>query len=112
MHLRMPRAGPSVYLDLCVLNMTAKKTAVGKRAIPRVTFNDKNNFKILLQCTFSELNKTGKYLATVPFRLPSLEINLPKTIMIMRHIVYSSQQDIPATWKISGGKVSQGMGSN
>ena len=94
-----------MYLDLCVLNMTAKKTAVGKRAIPRVTFNDKNNFKILLQCTFSELNKLGKYLASVQFRLPSLEKNLPKKIM-------KSQQDILGTWKISGGKVSQGMGSN
>ena len=112
MHLHMRRVEPSVYLDLCVLNMTAQKTAVGKRAILRVTFNAKNNFKILLQCTFSELNKTGKYLATVQFRLPTPEINLPKTIMIVRHIVYSSQKDIPATWKISGGKVSQGMSSN
>ena len=31
--------------------------------------------------------------------------------MIAHHIVYSSQRDIPATWKLSGNVVA-GMGSN
>ena len=76
-----------------MIEQSKKNTAVGKRAIPQVILNDKECYCITtmyFQCT---VNQTRKYLATVQCLLSSLEIVLPRTILIVCHIhvAYSSQ---------------------
>ena len=96
----------------CLSKTTTKKTAVGKRAIPQVIFSNKELQPITtMYFQWTSCEQDWNLESAVPSLLSLLENNLPRTIMIAHHIVYSSQRDIPATWKLSGNVVA-GMGSN
>ena len=90
-HLRMRSATPSVYFDLekGVLTMIDCQKDCGCKSYSSGDFKKKELQPITTMCLQWNVNRTGKYLATVQFLLSPLKI-FSKKIMIMPHIVYSS----------------------